>query len=149
MSGKRDFLRRALRLLETPEITEEMAAARAFQLVQANRLVCYDHYIYRTVTATVENNIAFHIAQQMKTTVEPYENLDHAILGEERKLRITLAPEQREAVKMALSTKFCVITGGPGTGKTAVQRAILDLYQESIRKRRSYAALPPGRQRKG
>ena len=113
---KHDFLRRALRLLETPEITEEMAAARAFQLVQANRLVCYDHYIYRTATATVENNIAFHIIQQMKTTVEPYENLDHAILGEERKLRITLAPEQREAVKMALSTKFCVITGGPGTG---------------------------------
>jgi len=141
---KHDFLRRALRLLETPEITEEMAAARAFQLVQANRLVCYDHYIYRTATATVENNIAFHIIQQMKTTVEPYENLDHAILGEERKLRITLAPEQREAVKMALSTKFCVITGGPGTGKTAVQRAILDLYQEKYPEAQIICCAPTG-----
>ena len=126
---KHDFIRRTLRLLETPEITEDMAAGRAFHLVQENRLVCYDHYVYRSATATVENNIAFHITQQMKTTVEPYEHLDLAIMGEERKLKIRLAPEQRDAVKMALTSKFCVITGGPGTGKTAVQKAILDLYQ--------------------
>ena len=80
----------------------------------------------------------------MKTTVEPYENLDHAILGEERKLRITLAPEQREAVKVALSTKFCVITGGPGTGKTAVQRAILDLYQEKYPEAQIICCAPTG-----
>ena len=141
---KHDFLRRTLRLLETPEITEDMAAARAFHLVQANRLVCYDHYIYRTATATVENNIAFHITQQMKATVAPYANLKLAILGEERKLKITLAPEQREAVKMALSTKFCVITGGPGTGKTAVQRTILDLYQEKYPQAQIICCAPTG-----
>ena len=141
---KHDFLGRTLRLLETPEITEDMAAARAFHLVQANRLVCYDHYIYRTATATVENNIAFHITQQMKATVAPYENLKLAILGEERKLKITLAPEQREAVKMALSTKFCVITGGPGTGKTAVQRTILDLYQEKYPQAQIICCAPTG-----
>ena len=123
---KHDFLRRTLRLLETPEITEDMAAARAFHLVQANRLVCYDHYIYRTAT------------------VAPYENLKLAILGEERKLKITLAPEQREAVKMALSTKFCVITGGPGTGKTAVQRTILDLYQEKYPQAQIICCAPTG-----
>ncbi len=127
---KHDFLRRTLKLLETPEISEDMAAGRAYHLVQENRLECYDGYVYRSSTATVENNIAFHITQQMKMEVEPYEHLDLAIMGEERKLKIRLAPEQRDAVKMALTTKFCVITGGPGTGKTAVQKAILDLYRE-------------------
>ena len=127
---KHDFLRRTLKLLETPEITEDMAAGRAYHLVQENRLVCYDGYVYRSSTATVENNIAFHITQQMKMEVESYEHLDLAIMGEERKLKIQLAPEQRDAVKMALTSKFCVITGGPGTGKTAVQKAILDLYRE-------------------
>lgn len=126
---KHDFLRRALTLLDTSEITEDMAAGRAFHLVQKNRLVCYDGYVYRSATATVENNIAFHITQMLKGTVEPYENLELAVMGEERTLKIRLAPEQREAVKMALTTRFCVITGGPGTGKTAVQKAILDLYQ--------------------
>ena len=80
----------------------------------------------------------------MKATVAPYENLKLAILGEERKLKITLAPEQREAVKMALSTKFCVITGGPGTGKTAVQRTILDLYQEKYPQAQIICCAPTG-----
>ena len=121
-----------------------MAAGRAFHLVQENRLVCYDHYVYRSATATVENNIAFHITQQMKTTVEPYEHLDLAIMGEERKLKIRLAPEQRDAVKMALTSKFCVITGGPGTGKTAVQKAILDLYQAKFPEAQIVCCAPTG-----
>lgn len=141
---KHDFLRRTLRLLETPEITEDMAAGRAFHLVQENRLVCYDGYVYRSSTATVENNIAFHITQQMKMEVEPYEHLDLAIKGEERKLKIQLAPEQRDAVKMALSSKFCVITGGPGTGKTAVQKAILDLYREKYPEANIVCCAPTG-----
>ena len=141
---KHDFLRRTLKLLETPEITEDMAAGRAFHLVQENRLVCYDGYVYRSSTATVENNIAFHITQQMKMEVEPYEHLDLAIMGEERKLKIRLAPEQRDAVKMALTSKFCVITGGPGTGKTAVQRAILDLYQEKYPDAQIVCCAPTG-----
>lgn len=141
---KHDFLRRTLRLLETPEITEDMAAGRAFHLVQENRLVCYDGYVYRSSTAIVENNIAFHITQQMKMEVEPYENLDLAIMGEERKLKIRLAPEQRDAVKMALTSKFCVITGGPGTGKTAVQKAILDLYREKYPEATIVCCAPTG-----
>ena len=141
---KHDFLRRCLRLLETPEITEEMAAGRAFHLVQENRLVCYDGYVYRSSTATVENNIAFHITQQMKIDVEPYEHLDLAIMSEERKLKIRLAPEQRDAIKMALTSKFCVITGGPGTGKTAVQKAILDLYQEKYPDAQIVCCAPTG-----
>ena len=141
---KHDFLRRTLRLLETPEITEDMAAGRAYHLVQENRLVCYDGYVYRSSTATVENNIAFHITQQMKVEVEPYEHLDLAIMGEERKLKIRLAPEQRDAVKMALTSKFCVITGGPGTGKTAVQKAILDLYREKYPEATIVCCAPTG-----
>lgn len=141
---KHDFLQRTLNLLETPEITEDMAAGRAFHLVQENRLVCYDGYVYRSSTATVENNIAFHITQQLKMEVEPYEHLDLAIMSEERKLRIQLAPEQRDAVKMALSSKFCVITGGPGTGKTAVQKAILDLYREKYPEANIVCCAPTG-----
>lgn len=141
---KHDFLQRTLNLLETPEITEDMAAGRAFHLVQENRLVCYDGYVYRSSTATVENNIAFHIIQQLKMEVEPYAHLDLAIMSEERKLRIQLAPEQRDAVKMALSSKFCVITGGPGTGKTAVQKAILDLYREKYPEANIVCCAPTG-----
>ena len=115
---KHDFIRRCIKLLETPEITEDMAAGRAFRLVQDNRLVCYDQYVYRSSSATVENNIAYHITQQMQVEVEPYEHLDLAILGEERKLKFRLAPEQKEAIKMALTSKFCVISFRTAPGPT-------------------------------
>lgn len=141
---KHDFLRRCLLLLETPEITEDMAAGRAFSLVQENRLTCYDGYVYRSSTATVENNIAYHIVQQLRYPVELYEYLDAAISAEERVLKIRLAPEQREAIKMALTTKFCVITGGPGTGKTAVQRALLDLYRQKYPQAQILCCAPTG-----
>lgn len=141
---KHDFICRCLKLLETPEITEDMAAGRAYRLVQENRLNCYDQYVYRGETATVENNIAFRIVQMLQSGAEPYEHLASAILDEERKLKISLAPEQREAIKMALTSKFSVITGGPGTGKTAVQRALLDLFREKYPDGKIVCCAPTG-----
>ena len=47
---KHDFIRRCLKLLETPEITEDMAAGRAYSLVQENRLVCYDQYVLKPLS---------------------------------------------------------------------------------------------------
>lgn len=40
-----------------------------------------------------------------------------------------LAPEQKNACAMALTRNTCVITGGPGTGKTTVVRTILETYR--------------------
>jgi exodeoxyribonuclease V alpha subunit len=41
---------------------------------------------------------------------------------------LVLAAGQQRAVKWATSEKVLVLTGGPGTGKTTVTRAILELY---------------------
>jgi exodeoxyribonuclease V alpha subunit len=59
------------------------------------------------------------------------------------RLKFSLAPLQEEAVRRALREKVLIITGGPGTGKTTVVRAILAVYQH-IGARISLAA-PTGR----
>jgi exodeoxyribonuclease V alpha subunit len=38
---------------------------------------------------------------------------------------------QIEAIKLAVASKFCVITGGPGTGKTTITKAIISLFRAS------------------
>ncbi|MGH6912383.1 MAG: SF1B family DNA helicase RecD2, partial [Geminicoccales bacterium] len=43
----------------------------------------------------------------------------------ETKLRLRLADGQKEALGQALASKLLIITGGPGTGKTTLVRAIL------------------------
>jgi exodeoxyribonuclease V alpha subunit len=40
-----------------------------------------------------------------------------------------LSPGQQEAVKLALQSAVCVITGGPGTGKTTLVNALLGLLE--------------------
>jgi exodeoxyribonuclease V alpha subunit len=56
---------------------------------------------------------------------------------------ITLAPAQKEAVLKALNNGLLVITGGPGTGKTTIIKAILYLFKAA--KLNVMLAAPTGR----
>ena len=57
-----------------------------------------------------------------------------------------LSEEQRQAVMMALTCNTCVITGGPGTGKTTTVRTILEnLVGNGVRKDATLLCAPTGR----
>jgi exodeoxyribonuclease V alpha subunit len=57
--------------------------------------------------------------------VLPDAAVDEAIAAFEAARRLTLAPEQRAAVRAAARDKVVVITGGPGVGKTTIVQAII------------------------
>ena len=61
----------------------------------------------------------------------------------ERRMGIRLAARQREAVDKALNSNLLVVTGGPGTGKTTIVRAIVQLHR--LAGRRVRLAAPTGR----
>jgi exodeoxyribonuclease V alpha subunit len=67
--------------------------------------------------------------KQLNTGPHPLPALDvEAALGwVEQQMKLTFATRQREAVAMALTKKVSILTGGPGTGKTTIVRAILDI----------------------
>ncbi len=68
---------------------------------------------------------------------------EKALAWVEERLRMTLAPEQREAVRRALAAKAMIITGGPGVGKTTLVRAILRIF--AAKKLRVVLCAPTGR----
>lgn len=142
---KHAFIKECLKILDTPGLTEDMVANRAVRLVYGGKLSCYQEMIFRTEAANAEN----HLVEKIKMLLDSgfrctYSNLEAEIDAEEMNLRLRLAPEQRNAVKMALSSSIAVITGGPGTGKTLIQRAILDIYRKNYPDNQICCCAPTG-----
>ena len=75
----------------------------------------------------------------------PLHDLEKALSEVEKELGITLASKQREAVLTALTHKMCIITGGPGTGKTTILVAILRLYHIFCNQRGVLLLAPTGK----
>ncbi len=71
------------------------------------------------------------------------QGLDEQIDELEKRYSIEYAHEQREAISHALSSGVTVITGGPGTGKTTVIKAIIEIC--NILKFSCVLAAPTGR----
>lgn len=59
----------------------------------------------------------------------PVDNVDSIIHNIEKKHKIQYDTIQREAIKTAMVSKFMVLTGGPGTGKTTTTLAIINTFQ--------------------
>ncbi len=57
-------------------------------------------------------------------------DLGHALEWFETKHRLSLAAAQRRAVVAAVDNKLLLLTGGPGTGKTTIIRAALEIFQK-------------------
>ncbi len=70
-------------------------------------------------------------------------DVEKALAWVEEVTRLDLAPQQREAIRMALSHKALVITGGPGTGKTTILRCIIRILEK--KGLRIHLASPTGR----
>ena len=71
-------------------------------------------------------------------------DVDKAIAWWQARQGFTLAERQHEALVNSLSSKFSVITGGPGVGKTTIIRALVEIYQ-GVKKLKVVLAAPTGR----
>ena len=143
---KHAFIKACLKVLDTPQLTEDMVANRAARLVYSGKLVSYQGNVYRSKTAYAESNLAELLSRQLRSArSHSYGDLDAAMDAEELRMKVKFAPEQREAVKMALTQGVSVITGGPGTGKSMILRAILDIYRRHNPGKEICLCAPTGR----
>ncbi len=55
---------------------------------------------------------------------------ERAIAWVKRTQGIELSDEQRLAIRTAASAKLCIITGGPGTGKTTIIRSLVSIFEK-------------------
>ena len=92
--------------------------------------VIYDsiRYLYLPFLFEAETESAIRIKNLLKENKLGSAKL--ALERFERENHIELADEQKEAVQQALNAGLLVITGGPGTGKTTLVRAIITAAEQ-------------------
>jgi exodeoxyribonuclease V alpha subunit len=57
-------------------------------------------------------------------------DLDEAVTAAAQDLGLTFSERQRQAIRECFEKKILVITGGPGTGKTTIIRAVVDIFRK-------------------
>ena len=98
------------------------------ELINENKIILLDNKYYLKEIYDSEINII--------NTIKYLENkkidklfLDNRIEELERVNNIKYNDKQKEAIKKSLDNNITIITGGPGTGKTTIIKAICELYQ--------------------
>ena len=86
------------------------------------------YYLKEIFDSELEIIKKIQILKTLKKT--QYKTIDNDIKELEKYLNIKYNSEQIEAIKKSLTENITIITGGPGTGKTTIIKAITRLYQD-------------------
>ncbi len=99
----------------------------------------YLYYYYE-----VEENIAGKLLTLDKAkNIKRISNLSKEIKEIEKKTNIFLSEKQKEAIEAVNNNNVCIITGGPGTGKTTIIKTIIEIYKKH--KKKTVLCAPTGR----
>ena len=109
-------------------------------LAMKAKIVLFNEYVTLSDFYNTEKSILMDINRinDIKTNIKT-DKIDTYISEYEKINNITFNDDQKEAIKGAIENNFFIITGGPGTGKTTIIKAIvmilkdiLDLSHEDI-----------------
>lgn len=93
-------------------------------------------WIYLNTFYFAEKYIAKKLLELNKANnIKKSNNFNSKLKTLEKEADISLSKKQREAIKMVNENNVCVITGGPGTGKTTIIKFIIDLYKKEDKKK--------------
>ena len=122
-----------LHATEVLGLTRDVIEATLNTLIEGRELSTYKmgdvRYVMTNDTAEEEDVIARNLSRIMSSAGR-FGALDISILIEkvETTLGISFAQSQRDAIFAALESGVMVLTGGPGTGKTTVVRAMISIF---------------------
>ena len=110
--------------LQLPQLAQELRP-----MVETNVVVSKRGNIYLPHVFVQESETARKVAELVLERPEPVD-LRPVMERIKGRLGITLSPAQYRAVEMAFCHSLSIITGGPGTGKSTILKAVIEAYRE-------------------
>lgn len=109
-------------------ISEETFTSIVEILVSKKEIVLEKDRFYLLENYKMEKIIANSLIDIYKMPQKDIPIFETEITKLEKKLKVTYNAEQKDAIRSALENRITVITGGPGTGKSTIVKAITHLY---------------------
>ena len=110
--------------LQRPQLAQELRA-----MVERNVVASKKGNIYLPHVFNQESETARKVAEMALERTEPVKL--HPVMERVKgRLGITLSPRQCEGVEMVFRHNLSIITGGPGTGKSTILKAVIEAYRE-------------------
>ena len=91
----------------------------------------------------IEKSVAAKLAVLENSLVKLELNLEDEISEFERRKKISLHKDQKNAISLAINSGVSVITGGPGTGKTTIISCVLEIFR--MQGKKALLLAPTGR----
>jgi len=113
------------------EMKEPIPTVKILQSIRNNRnLQEVEDRVYLRYLYLYEEMIAKKLMRLSKTSPLSVKNIDSIIKKIEAQNNITYTPTQIDAIKKAFKHGVSIITGGPGTGKTTITKAIIEIAKK-------------------
>ena len=136
-----DLLLHANELTGIP--TEVLSTALAEE-IESGRVIKETDKVYLKSLYYSERDVARRVKAILSSpSPHVFTSIANAIAWWQSRAGFELAPKQRQALENSLRSKFSIITGGPGVGKTTIIRALVEIYGR--KKLRVILAAPTGR----
>lgn len=132
-------------LIEASGVDIPAIAAANKKLIDDGRCVREGDAVYWRPLYIAECTVAEAIKRLLNQSIAPIPELDEMIVRMEEYLGIEYETRQKEAIKTALSSGISIITGGPGTGKSTITKAIVEIYHLIYPDHEIHLAAPTGR----
>ena len=103
-------------------------------LILEDKIIFENNRYYTKKMYEDEEYIADKLYDLVNQGEEAVKNLDKEIEKLEKNFEISYNEKQKSAITCALKNHVTIITGGPGTGKTTIIKAIVNLYSKLYKK---------------
>lgn len=120
-------------------ISEELIEESLINLKALKEVVIEDRsaqeWVYLSNYDQAEKNVAENlIALDEYKNVKEIDSFERKLKKIEKNSEMELSEKQLEAVRAIQNHNVCVITGGPGTGKTTIIKTVIELYKQEEKK---------------
>jgi len=112
------------------EIDDEQFVNLLDELRYEGKIVLDENMYYLKDLYYAEVEVTSKIKRLLDKENTKYKNFDEYLNILESTSNIKYNEKQKEAIKKSLENNILIINGGPGTGKTTIIKAIVEMYQE-------------------